>query len=754
MDFYLIIVIVLIALAILDLTVGVANDAVNFINSAVGAKAAPLKTILIVAAAGVLFGALFSGGMMEVAKKGIFNPQYFILSEVMIIFVAVMFTDVLLLDLFNTFGLPTSTTVSIVAGMFGSALGVSIIKILHSGESAVMLFSYLNTASILTIFSAILLSIAFAFVFGFLVQYITRLIFTFDYKLRLRRFGAIWGGISLTVITFFILLKGIKGASFLMSPEIKMWITQDLGLKFIICCVLWTIILQIIMWIVKINILKVIVMLGTFALALSFAANDLVNFIGAPLAGLNSYQIAMNSPDIANVNMGELATRNIIADNWLLLIAGIIMVFTLFLSKKVRTVSRTSITLGRQEEGIELFESNAVARGIVRMVVTLFEFIKTITPQSVLDFLDRRFDLSKYQPELDEEGKPPAFDLLRASVILMVSSALISLGTSLKLPLSTTYVTFIVAMSAALPDKAWGRESAVYRVSGVVTVIIGWVFTAFMAATMALIIAFILYYTEIWGLIGMIILTAFIFIRSAKLHKKREHDVQTKELASEVKSNDFIETIETALNEISEYFKFASNVVITSYKGLSKHELKPLKKARNNAKDINNQVNLLTKHFLGILKFSKMDDPESELEITRAVAAFQDLADRAHYLSNQNFNYVDNNHHRLVDSQIDEIKIICKSLDEFIAMAADTVVSKEPQKFDELTKSEKDIKEKLRKFSRNQLTRIKKSQDLMKRSMLFLNIITDTEDIVNSCSRITNSCKNILISFNLMKKLS
>lgn len=751
MDFFLAIVIVLLALAALDLTVGVANDAVNFLNSAIGSKAAPLKVILAVAAAGVLCGALFSGGMMEIAKKGIFNPQFFVLSEVLLIFVAVMFTDVLLLDLFNTFGLPTSTTVSIVAGLFGSALGISIIKVFQSGESAAMLFEYLNTASILTIFTAILLSIVFAFLFGFLVQYITRMIFTFDYKLRLRRFGSVWGGLSLTALTFFILLKGAKGASAFLGPEFTAWVTADIGLKFLMFFAGWTAILQILMWLFKINLLKLIVLLGTFSLALSFAANDLVNFIGAPLAGLNSYQIALNNPDMANANMAELATKSIKADTWLLLLSGLIMVGTLFLSKKVRTVSRTEVSLGRQDEGLELFESNVVSRGIVRMFIALYEGMQRITPAPIVNFLARRFDVSKYQPEVDDDGKPQSFDLLRASVILMVASALISLGTSLKLPLSTTYVTFIVAMAAALPDKAWGRESAVYRVSGVVTVITGWIFTAFMAAAMSLIIAFLLYYTEIWGLAGMVLLTAFIIFRSAIVHKKRETEVESKELAAIKKVQTAAETIEQATQEMAEYLQSVASIVTTSYKGLIKHELKPLKKSRNNAKHINNQVNLLTKHVLGILKFSKVEDSDTELEITRAVSAFQDLADRAFYLSNQNYNYVDNNHHKLIDAQIEEIKVIHKSLEEFVGAAAQTILSQKASKFDELSKLEADIKDKLKKFNRSQLSRIKKTQNFMKRSMLYLNIITDTEDIVNATLRITHACRRILESFKLMK---
>ncbi|MBX3042510.1 MAG: inorganic phosphate transporter [Candidatus Kapabacteria bacterium] len=748
MDIFIVSLIILGLLAVTDLTVGVANDAVNFLNAGVGSRAGSYKKILFVAALGVLVGVLFSSGMMDIAKSGIFNPQYFVFYEVLIIFVAVMFTDLLLLDLFNTFGLPTSTTVSVVSGMFGGALVISILKIHGAGEALANVAVYLNVASLFKIFTAILLSIAFAFIFGFLVQYITRLIFTFDYKQRFRRYGAIWAGISITILSYFILMKGAKGARFLQEIGVTEWIFDNIGLLLISSLVFWTVIFQLIMLIFKnANILKFIVLLGTFALAMAFAANDLVNFIGPTLAAITAYFIAVVTPDVGTANMADLANSKVQAETWMLLFAGGVMVVTLYFSKKTRTVIQTSVGLGRQSEGEEYFDSNMLARSLVKMVISFVDIIKKITPIKLQDFVQSRFNLADYKPDLDENGNAPAFDLLRASVILIVSSGLISFATSLKLPLSTTYVTFIVAMAAALPDKAWGRDSAVYRVAGVVTVITGWFFTAFLAALTAATIALIIYYSEIYGLLGLVIFTSFVLIRTAKIHKDKENErnielnsVEPAMAGDSVAKTHIKSIVKDAVNFIDNIVKISTN----SYLGLTQNDLKILKKFRGSSKKLNKKLNLLIKNTVDYIK-NDVSMYDAEPEIISIVSLCQDMADKVITLTEQNFAYIDNNHHKLFEDQLNDIIIMTKEIENFSKIIekgfkADGIIS-----LDELISLEKSFNDSMKLMNKNQINRIRKMPPSMKRNILMLNILNDVQGLGSSMIKIAEN----LIKLNL-----
>ncbi|MDX9817429.1 MAG: inorganic phosphate transporter, partial [Desulfococcus multivorans] len=520
MELYLFALIVLFAIAVADLIVGVSNDAVNFLNSSVGSRVAPRTTIMIIASLGILAGVTFSSGMMEVARKGIFHPQYFLMPELITIFIAVMITDILLLDLFNTFGMPTSTTVSIVFELLGAAIAVSIFKISQNGQALLSLGDYINTGKALAIISGILLSVGIAFVCGVAAQFTTRLIFTFDFAPRLRRYGGLWGGMALSMITYFILIKGAKGASF-MTADAVAWINTHtwtiLGAGFIF----FTILFQVVILTTRINILKPIVLAGTFALAMAFAANDLVNFIGVPLAGFHAFTLAKATAAPLTTPMAALQAK-VHTSTLFLLGAGAIMVVTLWLSRKARTVTQTEIRLGRQEEGLERFDSSHLSRVMVRMVTGLFEGGRKLCPIAVRRWMRDRLDAEDYLPAPGYDGKTPEFDLLRASVNLMVASALISWATSMKLPLSTTYVTFMVAMGTSLADQAWGLESAVYRVTGVLAVIGGWFFTALMAFTVSLVFAFALAYLDGIALVGLLALVAFIIFRNFKIHATRE----------------------------------------------------------------------------------------------------------------------------------------------------------------------------------------------------------------------------------------
>lgn len=507
-------------LAILDLIVGVSNDAVNFLNSSFGSKVATRRVILIIASLGILVGAAFSSGMMEVARKGVFQPEMFSFSEVMIVFFAVMITDVILLDFFNTYALPTSTTVSIVFELLGAATLLSLFKILNEELPLAELSNFINTVSAITIIGGIFLSITIAFVLGAVLQYFARIIFSFSYEKKMRWFGGLWAGFCFSALSYFIVIKGIKGASFYTTDiqffiEDKMW--GILALSFIAT----SLFAQTLIMVFKVDVFKPIVLLGTFALALSFASNDLVNFIGVPLAGLSSFQ-AWNGSGVAPelFNMKSLLAP-VRSNNGFLLISGAVMVATLWLSKKARNVTETEINLGRQTEGEERFSPNDIARFIVKIARRLEQVWIILMPSSLKQKLNKSFESPENKPKA-------AFDLVRASVNLTMASILISFATSLKLPLSTTYVSFMVAMGTSLSDRAWGRESATYRVAGVLNVVAGWFVTAFAAFSLAGIVAVSCGLLGGWGYLVFIALAAFSLYRNRVIHKKREHQESIK----------------------------------------------------------------------------------------------------------------------------------------------------------------------------------------------------------------------------------
>ena len=516
---YLGFVIFLFILAISDLWVGVSNDAVNFLNSAIGAKVARFRTIIIVAATGVFLGAIMSNGMMDIARHGIFRPEQFAFKELMYIFLAVMVTDIILLDVFNSLGMPTSTTVSMVFELLGATFALSMIKI-AGGDTGLGFSDYMNTEKALSVIMAIFVSVAIAFVCGSLIQYIARLIFTFNFRKGLKWKIGIYGGIATTAIIYFMLFKGTKDLAF-MTSDVKTWINDHTWMLLGGCLIFFTILMQI-LYFLKVNVFKVIVLIGTFALAMAFAGNDLVNFIGVPLAGFSSYQdyMAAGGGDPSSHMMGvlnESASTPLI----FLIAAGVVMVIALATSKKAHNVTKTEINLARQDEGDEMFGSSKVARSIVRWSNSTANFIVASTPDKVKAWIDRRFDKSC----LDIEDNA-AYDVVRASVNLVVASLLIALGTSLKLPLSTTYVTFMVAMGTSLADRAWSRESAVFRITGVLSVIGGWFLTAAIAFICAFIIALIMYFGGTVVTVVIVVAGLAVLIHSNVKYKEKTNDAK------------------------------------------------------------------------------------------------------------------------------------------------------------------------------------------------------------------------------------
>ncbi len=516
-EMYIAILGILLLLAVFDLVVGVSNDAANFLNSAVGCNAARRGVVLAVAAAGIVLGSSLSGGMMEIARSGVFVPAQFSFHGVMMLFLAVMLTDVILLDLFNTFGLPTSTTVSLVFELLGAAVAVALFTMYENGVGE--LGEYINSSKALTIISGIFCSVAVAFTCGCVVMWFSRLLFSFRYQRAYKYIGSLWCAASLTAISYFAVFKGLKHSS-VVTPELLEWLNSHIGVVVMATLLLWFVVSFVLQYGLKVNTLRITVLAGTCALALAFAGNDLVNFIGVFMAAESSYHIASThvaaGGSLESLRMGSLADP-VQANIWYLLAAGAVMVLALIFSKKARTVTETEVKLARSN-GVskERFGSCLPARAAVRWALNAARFITRITPVPVARFVGRRFEA------LDvSEDDGTAFDMVRASVNLTVSALLISLATSLKLPLSTTYVTFMVAMGSSLADRAWGRDSAVYRITGVMVVIGGWFTTGLLAFLAAGITASVMMYGGMWGVALMLLVAGGILVKSAYLHRRK-----------------------------------------------------------------------------------------------------------------------------------------------------------------------------------------------------------------------------------------
>ncbi len=579
---YLALIVLLFLLAASDLWVGVSNDAVNFMNSAIGSKAAKFRTIVVIAALGILCGAIMSNGMMDIARHGVFKPDLFTFNEVMTIFIAVMVTDIVLLDVFNSFGMPTSTTVSMVFELLGASFALAMIK--TWGAPGTSFGDYINSGQALGMITAIFISVGIAFAFGTLIMYITRLIFTFKYKVRMKFKIGIFGGLAITAIMYFMLFKGVKNLSF-MTPETKSFIDGNILVILLVCFVVLSVVMQVLHF-MKVNVLRIVVLFGTFALAMAFAGNDLVNFIGVPLAGYSSYVDFTGSgagnPDTYMMSSLLESARTPIG---FLVGAGIIMAMTLALSKKARRVTETEVNLSRQDAGNEMFGSSRVARSLVRMASSAGNAILRITPEKAQKFVESRFQ----RPVEAVNENAAAYDLLRASVNLVVSALLIALGTSLKLPLSTTYVTFMVAMGSSFADRAWGRESAVFRITGVLTVIGGWFITAAVAFISCFTIAMIMHYGGFVAQVVLITIAVAMLIHSninyAKRKKADKGDALFYKMLSSTNSAEIVKMLQEHVGKnVAEITDGFSTLLIDSTDGLFNEKLHALRKSLNSVK--------------------------------------------------------------------------------------------------------------------------------------------------------------------------
>ncbi len=729
MDHNLIILIFLICLATGDLIVGVANDAVNFLNSAIGSKAAPFKIIMFVAALGMIAGVTFSSGMMEIARKGIVNPEYFMLGEILIIFIAYALSDVIVLDFYNTFGLPTSTTVSMIFGIFGGAIAIVFIKISEGVYTFANFGVYLNIDNIFKFVTAILISIILSFILGSLVQYFSRLIFSFDYVNRFKKYGSIWAGLVLTSIFYFILIKGVGGSVF-ATPEMIYFINHNVGMIILGLFIGFILISQLFLMFTNVNILKIIVLIGTFSLAMAFAANDLVNFLGVPLAGISAYKHAIQFPDPAIVKMTEL-TKPFIADTYILLLAGAVMIFTLYFSKKSRSVSKTEVSLGSQEEAVERFDTFVLARGLVRSFIGFVNILKKVTPKDFQKFVKSRFDRSKLQTTYPK-GEAPAFDLIRASVNLMVASALISFGTSMKLPLSTTYVTFIVAMSTALADRAWGRESAVYRVSGVLTVIGGWFITALVATTVAAIIATVIYYGGLPAAIGLFFLSGFLIFRTNLIHKRREKEFSAREAILNGTNTDTIGgSADILFTNTAEFYKISLDSINILFDGIIEENLKKLSKAKNAHKKIKDISNILISDIVKIIKCGDKDIIKNGSLISKSIGSLERIEDDFKEFSAKVFKHYDNNHQGFNNSKIKDLTEIKAYFDNILNSLSKSFSNLDFQNLEETNRKVEALAAKIRKYQNENIVDISQTKEKSRTQLMYLIVLNNSQTMID-----------------------
>ena len=730
-NIYLLMLIALAVLAILDIVVGVSNDAINFLNSAIGSKAISLRTIMIVASLGIFIGAVFSSGMMEVARKGIFNPGEFFFDEIMVIFMAVIITDILLLDFFNTLGLPTSTTVSIVFNLLGASVVMSLFKILDSeSQTLADIGTYINTEKAITIISGILLSVLIAFSVGAIVQWISRIIFTFQFEKKVKNFGALFGGVALTSITYFIFIKGLKGtpyysdmSGFLKSNEILI-----VAIAFLIL----TSFSFLFQKISQKSILLVIILVGTFGLALAFAGNDLVNFIGVSMAAYHSYEAWSVSGIDPSLFSMESLDKKVPAEPLLLFIAGGIMVVTLWFSKKAKTVAETEIGLSRQHDTHEKFKPNLFSRILVNFFFKTSSAIGSIIPDSITGKIERSFENNKtFLINKDQSVDAPAFDMIRASVNLMVAGILISIATAMKLPLSTTYVTFMVAMGTSLADRAWGRESAVYRVAGVVNVIGGWFLTALGAFIASGVVVFLIRLDKVTMIPVLLLLTIILLVRNFLKHKSKETQISRKELKmseSSTVQGIISESADNIVNVVSRAKKLYAGIL----KGLSSQDANMLKKRKKGVAKLDGEIENLRDNIFFLIKNLDETSVRGSSFYISVLAYLTDIAQSVEFISKKSYKHVNNQHEKLKFKQFKDLMEIDGRLNLMYSEIIEIFNAKKFERISIVLAQKQEITGLISEKIEAQIDRTRLEESSPKNTTLYFNILLETKDLVNS----------------------
>ena len=738
MDVYFIMIVALAFLAIGDLVVGVSNDAVNFLNSALGSKAISVRKIMILASLGVLVGSVFSSGMMEVARKGIFNPEMLLFSEIMIIFMAVMITDILLLDFFNTLGLPTSTTVSIVFELLGAAVAVSLIKISGLGSEFGDLVNYINVEKASQIILGILLSVFIAFSIGALVQFIARTLLSYNYEQKSKWVGSVFGGVALTSISYFILMKGIKGTSFakesydlLDGATISSFLETEVFMISLVSFVLLSLISYILIFSFRVNIYKLIIGVGTFSLALAFAGNDLVNFIGVPIAAWQSYEAWVASGVPANMFSMEVLSSKVPTPNLLLFLAGMVMVVTLWISSKAKKVTKTEIDLARQRDTKERFQPNFISRGMVRFSYNLANYTSLIVPKKLREKINAQFEVPVVEMSSNKAVELPAFDMIRASVNMMVAAILISIATSFKLPLSTTYVTFMVAMGTSLSDRAWGSESAVYRVAGVLNVIGGWFFTAFIAFTAAGVIAFLIHLGGPTA-IAILIFTALLILgRNYVSHRKELEEEKNSEALTKAESKSIQGVIDESSSNMSKASKKIKKIYSQSIQGLAKGDLSALKKNRKAVSKYSEEVDDLRNDLFYFIKNLDEETIKGASNFYINVLAYmQDIAESLQYISKITYKHINNNHTGLTFNQIRELQEIDSELNNLYNEIQFIFSNENLKELNKVIDKKQELYSSLKEKIDIQIARTKKDESSPKNTTLYFSILIESKDLV------------------------
>ena len=746
-NLYLFFVLALGFLAIADLIVGVSNDAVNFLSSAIGSKAVSFKKIMIIASFGIALGAIFSSGMMEVARKGIFNPELYYFDEIMIIFLAVMITDILLLDFFNTLGLPTSTTVSIVFELLGAAVSIAAYKIWENSQSINELITYINYSKATQIILGIILSVFIAFTIGAIVQWVSRLILSFDFKRNSNIVSSIFGGIAITSITYFILIKGIKGTSYseitfdyFQGETINNLIESNASQIIIYLTLIWSLISFFFIEVYKTNIYKIIILVGTFALALAFAGNDLVNFIGVPIAAWQSYEAwTISGIPADQLSMGILSSK-VETPNLILFFAGAIMVITLWFSSRAKNVLKTSIDLSDQSEIKEKFKANMLAKYLVTFFVELNNGIQKIVPAKIKEIIETRFAPSNQLLLSNTIIEKPAFDMVRASVNLIVASILISIATSYKLPLSTTYVTFMVAMGTSLSDRAWGSESAIFRVSGVLNVIGGWFITAIVAFSAAALVA-LLMETSLFFMPILFLFTCFLLYRNYLRYNKEAKKVKLENEILEIEKN----TLDGVINESS---KNIENVLYRSIKiftltteGISKSDIKLLKKNSRQVTKLSDEVDELQENIFNYLKSNKKANKKATEFYLIILEKLTQITKRLSKISKITLKHVDEDRRKLPLSNIKVLLGLDINFKRLFESVINIFINKDFKKIEDVLLDIIQARDEIK----NQIKRYKEeNQDNKRYDKLHL-------EMLSLCSEILNAIKQLLENYYSIK---
>ena len=746
-NLYLFFVLALGFLAIADLIVGVSNDAVNFLSSAIGSKAVSFKKIMIIASFGIALGAIFSSGMMEVARKGIFNPELYYFDEIMIIFLAVMITDILLLDFFNTLGLPTSTTVSIVFELLGAAVSIAAYKIWENSQSINELITYINYSKATQIILGIILSVFIAFTIGAIVQWVSRLILSFDFKRNSNIVSSIFGGIAITSITYFILIKGIKGTSYseitfdyFQGETINNLIESNASQIIIYLTVIWSLISFFLIEVYKTNIYKIIILVGTFALALAFAGNDLVNFIGVPIAAWQSYEAwTISGIPADQLSMGILSSK-VETPNLILFFAGAIMVITLWFSSRAKNVLKTSIDLSDQSEIKEKFKANILAKYLVTFFVELNNGIQKIVPAKIKEIIENRFAPSNQLLLSNTIIEKPAFDMVRASVNLIVASILISIATSYKLPLSTTYVTFMVAMGTSLSDRAWGSESAIFRVSGVLNVIGGWFITAIVAFSAAALVA-LLMETSLFFMPILFLFTCFLLYRNYLRYNKEAKKVKLENEILEIEKN----TLEGVINESSKNIENVLNrsvkIFTLTTEGISKSDIKLLKKNSRQVTKLSDEVDELQENIFNYLKSNKKANKKATEFYLIILEKLTQITKRLSKISKITLKHVDEDRRKLPLSNIKVLLGLDINFKRLFESVINIFINKDFKKIEDILLDIIQARDEIE----NQIKRYKEENQNNKRyDKLHL-------EILSICSEILNAIKQLLENYYSIK---